>query len=104
MAEISIQPPSDVYDTFGRLNYKPWYALAEFVDNATQNYFDHKRALKAAEGRARLHIDIGYDSNSVTVSDDANGMNLEECLVEVGRLGRAGGRLRAQDVADDLGM
>jgi hypothetical protein len=29
---IDIQPPSDVYDTFGRLNYKAWYAIAEFVD------------------------------------------------------------------------
>ncbi|MGI3781937.1 MAG: ATP-binding protein, partial [Janthinobacterium lividum] len=77
MAEVSIQPPSDVYDTFGRLNYKPWYALAEFVDNATQNYADHRGQLLRT-GQEDLHVDIRYDNDSLSITDDANGMNLEE--------------------------
>lgn len=79
MPAINIQPPSGVYDTFGRLNYKPWYALAEFVDNATQNFFDHQDALRLSDGRAPvLHVDIDYRDDVVTVSDDAHGMGLEE--------------------------
>ena len=39
MHQIDISPPPNVYATFGRLNYTPWHAIAEFVDNATQSYF-----------------------------------------------------------------
>lgn len=80
MTVIDIQPPSDVYDTFGRLNYKAWYAIAEFVDNATQNAFDHEgrlRATKEASGPL-VHIRITHNADRVMVTDDAHGMNLEE--------------------------
>lgn len=79
--EINIQPPTDVYETFGRLSYKPWYAVGEFVDNATQNFFDFEDSLRAAAGRDPvLTIDIDYDpaGPSLTVSDDAHGMGEEE--------------------------
>lgn len=81
MPELNIRPPVDVYDTFGRLNYKPWYALAEFVDNATQNFLDFRRQLDvAASGTATLHIAISVDqlAPSLTVTDDAHGMGWEE--------------------------
>ncbi|WP_454860637.1 ATP-binding protein [Promicromonospora soli] len=80
MTVIDIQPPSDVYDTFGRLNYKAWYAIAEFVDNATQNAFDNDRQLRAAKGRSGplVHIRVTHNTDRVVVVDDAHGMNLEE--------------------------
>jgi len=80
MTIIDIQPPSDVYDTFGRLNYKPWYALAEFIDNSTQNAFDHERMLRGRIGpdRPLVHVRVTHDANSITVTDDAHGMNIEE--------------------------
>lgn len=80
MTVIDIQPPSDVYDTFGRLNYKAWYAIAEFVDNATQNAFDHADRLRAADGPSGpiVHIRITHNADRVVVTDDAHGMNLEE--------------------------
>lgn len=31
MTAIDITPPAGVYDTFGPLNYKPWYAITELV-------------------------------------------------------------------------
>jgi hypothetical protein len=81
---INIRPDVGVYATYRRLSYRPWYAIAEFVDNSTQNYFDHKQALVEAyksEGKhGRLRVEINYDneSNTLTIFDDANGMNFEE--------------------------
>ena len=39
--EINIQPPASILNVFSRLSYKPWYAIAEFVDNSTQSYISH---------------------------------------------------------------
>jgi hypothetical protein len=77
---VDIQPPNDIYATFGRLNYKPWYAIAEFVDNATQNFFYNAKVIAAADGEAYLDIDITYDkdTNVLEVTDNAHGMELEE--------------------------
>lgn len=74
---VDIQPPNEIYGTFARLNYKPWYAIAEFVDNSTQSFFSHRRELAAAEGQALLDIDVIYDrtSNNLTISDTAYGMD-----------------------------
>ena len=35
----------DVLRSYKRLPYKAWHALAEFVDNSTQSYFNNKAAL-----------------------------------------------------------
>lgn len=80
MKHVNIQPPNDIYDTFGRLNYKPWYALAEFVDNATQNFSDHEAAIADVDGEALLDIDIEHSEalKTLTISDTAHGMGWEE--------------------------
>jgi hypothetical protein len=54
------------------------------VDNSTQNYYDHRDALRKAykhEGLpGRLQIEVAYDHeiNTLTVQDNANGMSIEE--------------------------
>jgi hypothetical protein len=80
LATVNIQPPNDIYGTFGRLNYKPWYALAEFVDNATQNFLTHAQRIADVDDEALLDIDISYDSAErvLTVSDNAHGMDFAE--------------------------
>ncbi len=35
---VGIRPRSDVYSTYRRIDYKSWFAIGEFVDNATQNF------------------------------------------------------------------
>jgi hypothetical protein len=74
---IDIQPPSDVYDTFGRLNYKPWYAIAEFVDNATQDAFAHEAELRR-DGGPLVHVRVTHRKDTIIVEDDAHGMELAE--------------------------
>lgn len=80
MVTVNIQPPNEIYGTFARLNYQPWYAIAEFVDNATQNFFERQRELAAADGEPLLKVDIDYDtqSSSLSISDNAHGMGLDE--------------------------
>ena len=81
---INIRPAVSVYATYRRLSYRPWYAIAEFVDNSTQNYYDHRRELRRVyereENPGRLRIEITYDSerNVLVVLDNANGMDIEE--------------------------
>jgi len=50
-------------------------------DLVTQNFFEHKTEIqKASRKKPRLTIDIDYDpqADSLTVADDANGMNMDE--------------------------
>jgi hypothetical protein len=81
---VNIRPDVSVYATYQRLSYRPWYAVAEFVDNSTQNYLYHRNNLLGVyrhEGRKqKLRIEISYDQdrNVLTIYDNANGMNIEE--------------------------
>ena len=80
MTQIDITPPNRIYGTFSRLNYKPWYAIAEFVDNSTQNFYDHAQQIADIDGAALLDIDINYSpgTNELRIRDNANGMGLAE--------------------------
>ncbi len=78
---IDIRPDSGVYGTFRRISYRPWSAIAEFIDNSTQNYFEHKDNIRKETGKKpALEIDIAYDPSTKTLAiiDNANGMNWEE--------------------------
>ena len=81
--KIAIRPTSGVYATYRRLSYQPWTAIAEFVDNSTQSYFDHRDELKALNDFDKLRIIITYDaqndgSDLLTITDNAFGMELED--------------------------
>lgn len=76
---LNIQPKASVLSVFSRLNYKPWYAIAEFVDNSTQSFYSHEEEFAAA-GIFSVDVQIQYDfdTNTLTIKDDAFGMNLKE--------------------------
>lgn len=79
---MQLQFGPDAIRNYRRLAYKPWYALAEFVDNSTQSYFDHKRELDRAykAKKERLSVRIVYDRNEgfLRISDNAMGMSKQE--------------------------
>lgn len=79
ITQLNIQPQAGVLGVFSRLNYKPWHAIAEFVDNSTQSFYSNQRRLKE-RGFNSVTVDIVYDfeSNVLTIKDDAYGMELEE--------------------------
>lgn len=77
--ELNIQPQASVLGVFSRLNYKAWYAIAEFVDNSTESFYTNEKELKD-NGIASVTVNINYDfeKNTLTIVDDAYGMELED--------------------------
>ena len=77
--ELNIQPQAGVIGVFSRLNYKAWYAIAEFVDNSTQSFYSHQQEL-SAHGINEVDISINYDSDNdvLTVTDSAYGMEFDD--------------------------
>jgi hypothetical protein len=75
---VSIRPGVSVLSVLRYLNYKPWFALAEFVDNAVQSYLSNRDALVAADGAPqRLRVSIEIDSippGRITIRDNAAGI------------------------------
>jgi hypothetical protein len=80
--QISLELGLDVLRSYKRLAYTPWHALAEFVDNSTQSYFDNRDQLDEnfRERREDFEIRITLDRQTgfLRISDNAMGMSLEE--------------------------
>lgn len=82
---IDIRPATSVYATYQRLSYKPWYALAEFVDNSTASYLAHRKELRQAR-KARnatapyctIQIDYDQSARRLTILDTAYGMEIRD--------------------------
>lgn len=77
--ELNIQPQAGVIGVFSRLNYKAWYAIAEFVDNSTQSFYSHQLEL-SQNGINDVKISIKYDSDNdvLTIEDTAYGMEFDD--------------------------
>lgn len=78
---VPIRPEVAMYGVLRNLNYKPWYALAEFVDNAIQSWLQHEMALKSNRGQGyRLEIKIVLDkeNNRIIIRDNAAGIAVED--------------------------
>lgn len=79
---IQLRIGPDAITSYKRLAYTPWHAMAEFVDNSTQSYFDHETELKAAFQKKSeiLKVSIAYDraQDLLRISDNAMGMSYGE--------------------------
>jgi len=73
---INIRPESGILAILSYLNYKPWFALAEFVDNALQSHLSERNRLQALEGVKPLVVKIKFDqgANRITITDNAGGI------------------------------
>lgn len=80
--EVNIRPGVSVLSLFRHLNYKPWFAMAEFVDNSLQSYLSSRKELTKAEGkRYKLKVEIEIDSSDagrVVIRDNAAGIALAD--------------------------
>src|SRR5437763_371995 len=76
---VSIRPGVSILSVLRHLNYKPWFALAEFVDNSLQSFLDHQEELERVEDEGfRLAVTIEIDSTdegSITIRDNAAGIH-----------------------------
>lgn len=75
---VSIRPGVSVLSVLRHLNYKPWFALAEFVDNAVQSYNADRDALETLHGTGfRLRVRIAIDPSQparISIKDNAAGI------------------------------
>ncbi|MBC8030711.1 MAG: ATP-binding protein [Pyrinomonadaceae bacterium] len=76
---INIRPGVSILSVLRHLNYKPWFALAEFVDNSLQSFLDHRKELDRTEGKkVRLIVNIEFDptdAGQLTIRDNAAGIH-----------------------------
>jgi hypothetical protein len=79
---INIRPGVCVLSVLRHLNYRPWFALAEFVDNAIQSFVDWKDEIAKQNGSdATLTVDIEADSTDagrITIRDNAAGIHVKD--------------------------
>ena len=79
---IDIRPEVSVLGVFRHLNYRPWFAAAEFVDNAIQSFQDHRQELARVQGHTRkLIVKVKIDTSGdgfIQVSDNAAGIYRDE--------------------------
>lgn len=79
---INIRPGVSILSVLQHLNYKPWYAMAEFVDNSIQSYLYNRDTLESVHGPAyKLKVEIGLDSLDnmrITIRDNAAGIHESE--------------------------
>jgi hypothetical protein len=77
-AVINIRPGVSILSVLRHLNYRTWFALAEFVDNSLQSYLEHKAELEKVEGTSfKLKVEIDLDPTDggiIIVRDNAAGI------------------------------
>ena len=83
MRKLNIRPDTGVYGTYKRISYQPWTALAEFVDNSTQSFYDHKEKLYQTKYYKGLEVEIEYTEDpsigdEIVVRDNAYGMDFTD--------------------------
>lgn len=77
---VPIRPQVGVFSVFEAVDYKAWYALAEFVDNALQSVLDGWAVGSLKDLHGVLHVEIestaGSDG-SILIRDNAGGIALD---------------------------
>lgn len=73
----------EIVRSYKRLSYTLWHALAEFVDNSIQSYFNNRLALDYAYSKSgqKLTVEITYQragGGHLKIRDNAMGMSEEE--------------------------
>ncbi len=79
---VNIRPGVGILSVLRHLNYKPWFAMAEFVDNSLQSYLQNRERLRKLHGDGFiLKVEIEFDRSdemSIKVRDNAAGIASSE--------------------------
>lgn len=82
ITKVDIRPGVSVLAVLRHLNYRPWFALGEFVDNAVESFMKHRGELESAEGNgSRLKVEIDIDASAparIAIRDNAAGISEAE--------------------------
>lgn len=77
---INIRPEVNILSILKNVNYKAWFAIAEFVDNAIQSSIATRNALVQVAGenyqlKVSIEIDVTEGQEKITIRDNAGGIN-----------------------------
>ncbi len=82
ITKVNIRPEVNILSVLRHLNYRPWFALAEFVDNAIQSYLTNREQLREAEGvDAPLRVTVTIHpegTGRIVITDNAAGIALPD--------------------------
>ncbi|QHC65070.1 ATP-binding protein (plasmid) [Rathayibacter festucae] len=79
--KINISPGVSILGVLSHLNYEPWYALAEYVDNAIQSYHADQAALLKSDKDYALVVNIDIDPDGpgrIVIEDNAGGIHRDQ--------------------------
>lgn len=75
---VDIRPGVSILSVLRHLNYRPWFAIAEFVDNSLESFMRHKEELKKIDSKKYgLNVAIEYDPKDdgrIIIRDNAAGI------------------------------
>ena len=76
---VSIRPSVGYLANLQAINYRAWYAMAEFVDNSIQSYIQNKKKLKNHHGsNFKLKIAVYVTSTKIQIIDNAAGIGQKD--------------------------
>lgn len=82
LTTVNIRPGVGILALFPHMNYRPWFALAEFVDNSLASYQacrDQLAALYGGNYQFRVVVEVdGADGGLIRIWDNAGGIGLAD--------------------------
>jgi len=76
---VNIRPSVGYLSILQAINYRAWYAIAEFVDNSLQSYLQNKANLKRQHGaNFKLKIAIYVTKSKIQIIDNAAGITKKD--------------------------
>ena len=75
---VSIKIKPGAYKMYRHMSNKPWYAIAEYIDNAIQSYISNKSELKKVNGKHYkliIEVNCNYTDDIITIKDNAAGID-----------------------------
>lgn len=69
MIKIDPSPSIGMLNVLKSVEYKSWFAIAEFIDNSIQSYLNHQEKLNDC-----LTVKIDIQPDKITITDDAAGI------------------------------
>ena len=76
MKEINIKPEMGIYRVFKYLNYSPWFAISEFIDNSLQSFISKKNL--SSFKRDKCIVNIKFEDRKIIIKDNAFGISENE--------------------------
>jgi hypothetical protein len=70
---VEIRPGVNILAVLRHLEYKPWYALAEYVDNAVQSFLSTRGRMQEGQ-RLFVAIEVDRLDKTIVIKDNAGGI------------------------------